>query len=166
MTGAAPRQERARVRTVLTEGLAAAGLEAEHVGPDTWATVLPGQRKRTLPVMLRLDDRTLQVAALLCGQPDENHAEVFRYLLQRNRRSLPVHFALGDDGDVVLVGAVPLIAVDEDSFDRLLGTVLSIADEVFDAVLRRGFAGYIDAEQRWRATHGLPPNPVSARPDA
>ncbi|HEX2029348.1 MAG TPA: YbjN domain-containing protein [Nitriliruptorales bacterium] len=163
---AAARQERDRVRTVLTDGLASAGLVAEQVDADTWATVLPGQRKRTLPVVLRLDDRSVHVVALLCGRPDGNHAEVFRYLLERNRRRQPVHFALGDDGDVVLVWGVPLVAVDPDSFDRLLGTLLSSADEVFDAVLRRGFAGYIDAEQRWRAKRGLPSNPVTTPPDA
>jgi hypothetical protein len=40
--------------------------------------------------------------------------------------------------------------------------VLAMADDVFDRVLTIGFASYVDAEQRWRAREGLPPNPVGA----
>jgi hypothetical protein len=150
-----------RASTVVSEGLASAELEAEMVGPRTWMTVLSGQWKRTLPVMLRVEERSLYVSALLCGEPDERHAEVYGYLLRRNQRPSPIRFALDDDGDVVMIGWVPLVALDATSFDRLLGEILTTADEVFNAVLRRGFAGYIEAEQRWRAAQGLPPNPVS-----
>lgn len=146
---------------LVPHGLEAAGLDADEVSPGTWMTVLSGERKRTLPVMLEVDDRSLHVQALLAPAPDEGHAEVFRYLLQRNLRHSPIHFAVDDEGDIVLVGSVPLEAVDETSFDRLLGEVLTVADETFNAVLRLGFRSYIDAEQRWRAKNGLPPNPVA-----
>ncbi|MDP9023465.1 MAG: YbjN domain-containing protein [Actinomycetota bacterium] len=145
---------------VITDELDAAELPHHQVAPDAWTTVLSGERKRTLPVLLSVDDRSLHVEALLCGRPDENHARVYRYLLQRNRKRLPVHFALDDDGDVILTGAIPLATLDATSFDQLLGAVLTTADEVFDAVLRLGFASYIAAEQRWRAANDLPPNPV------
>ncbi|MBW3576847.1 MAG: YbjN domain-containing protein [Actinobacteria bacterium] len=147
-------------RHVVTAGLDAADLPHHQVAPDAWTTVLSGERKRTLPLVLTVDDRSLRVEALLCGRPDENHAGVYRYLLQRNRKHLPVHFALGDDGDVILTGAIPLATLEATSFDQLLGAVLATADEVFDAVLRLGFASYIAAEQRWRAVNDLPPNPV------
>lgn len=150
-----------RATEIVEGGLRAAELAAEPVGPRAWMTVLSGQWKRTLPVLLRVDDRSLYVSALLCGEPDEGHADVYGYLLRRNQRASPVRFALNDHGDVVMIGWVPLTALDASSFDRLLGEVLTTADEVFNAVLRRGFAGYIDAEQRWRASQGLPPNPVS-----
>lgn len=145
--------------------LEAAGLDVEEVAPDAWMTVLSGERKRTLPVLLAVADRTLHLQALLCGAPDENHAAVFRYLLQRNQRRSPVHFAVDDDGDVLLVGSLPLDALDETTFDRLLGELLTTADETFNAVLRLGFATYIDAEQRWRARNGMPANPVAPPAD-
>lgn len=151
-----------RVRQVVTDGLQAVDLDAEEVAPDTWMTVLEGRWKRTLPVMLRVDDRNLHVEALLAPTPDEGHADVYRFLLKRNQKPLPIRFALSDEGDVVMLGDVPLEAVDETSFDRLLGAVLTTADEVFNTVLRKGFSTYIDAEQRWRAANDLPPNPVSS----
>lgn len=155
-------REAERVRRVVGEGLEAAGLDADRVQVDTWMTVLEGRWKRAIPVMLRIEDRNLHVRSLLCPDPDEGHEAVYRFLLRRNQKVLPVHFALTDEGDVIMTGAVPLVAVDATAFDRLLGVVLTTADEVFNTVLREGFAGYIAAEQRWRAANELPPNPVSS----
>jgi len=149
-----------RARGVLRDGLAAAGLEVTEVGDDRWMTMLEGEWKRTIPVLLDLGDRRLTVTSLFSGVPDEGHAEVYRILLQRNQRPGPVHFALDDEGDLILTGSLPLAALDADSVDELLGQVLTYADETFNQVLRTGFAGYLEAEQRWRASAGLPPNPI------
>lgn len=154
--------ERDAGRRVVLEGLAEAGLAADEVSPDIWMTALSGERKRTLPVVLRLADRSLHIRALLCGALDEGHAEVYRFLLERNQYARAVHFALDEAGDVLLTGQVPLAVLDADGFDRLLGVVLTVADEVYFTVLRRGFAGYVEVEQRWREQVGLPPNPLSS----
>ncbi len=151
---------RERAREVVLEGLSTAGLQWTAVGDDRWMTMLEGDRKRTIPLLLDLGDRRLTVTSLFSGVPDEGHEQVYRILLQRNQRPGPVHFALDDEGDVILTGAVPLAAVDAEVFDELLGQVLTVADETFNQVLRTGFAGYLEAEQRWRAAAGLPPNPV------
>lgn len=154
--------EREAGRRVVLEGLAEAGLAADEVAADLWMTELSGERKRTLPVVLRLAQRSLHIRALLCGALDEGHAEVYRYLLERNQDPQPVHFALDEAGDVLLTGQVPLAVLDADSFDRLLGVVLTVVDEVYFNVLRRGFAAYVEVEQRWRERVGLPPNPISS----
>lgn len=153
-------QQRDRARAALLAALEAAGLEVDEVGQDRWTTLLVGEWKRTIPVLLELGDRRLAVTSLLTGVLDEGHEEVYRLLLQRNQRSGPVHFALDDAGDVVLTGTVPLVAVDEPVVDELLGRLLETADTTFNQVLRTGFASYLDAEQRWRAASGMPPNPV------
>ncbi len=155
---------RDEVRSVLLTTLDRAGLDVEAVGEDRWMTMLSGEWKRTIPVLLDLDERSLKVTSLLAGVPDEGHAEVYRILLQKNQRPLPVHFALDDEGDLVLTGALPHVAVDERAVDELLGCVLTLSDDTFNQVLRAGFASYIDAEQRWRAKVGLPPNPVGDPP--
>lgn len=149
-----------RAREVLLHGLAAAGLEVAEVGNDRWMTMMEGEWKRTIPVLLDLGDRRLTVTSLFSGVPDEGHVEVYRILLQRNQRPGPVHFALDDEGDLILTGSLPLAAVDAESVDELLGQVLTYADETFNQVLRTGFASYLEAEQRWRASAGLPPNPI------
>lgn len=154
--------EREAGRRVVLEGLAEAGLAADEVAPDVWMTALSGERKRNLPVVLRLADRSLHVRAFLCRALDEGHADVYRFLLERNRDAQPIRFALDETGDVLLTGQVPLAVLDADSFDRLLGVILTVADEVYFTVLRHGFASYVEVEQRWRERVGLPRNPISS----
>jgi hypothetical protein len=148
------------VDELLLEVLAAAGLEVERVAEGRWMTTLSGEWKRTIPLLLDVDERHLRVTSLFTGAIDEGHARVYELLLRSNQSSGPVHFALDDEGDVVLTGQLPLEAVDADGIDRLLGRVLELADGTFNQVLRTGFARYLAAEQRWRAGAGLAPNPV------
>jgi hypothetical protein len=151
---------RDEVRDVLLTALRGAELDVEEVGEDRYMTMLSGEWKRTIPLLLDLDERNLKVTSLFAGVPDEGHEEVYRILLQRNQRPQPVHFALDDEGDLIIVGSVPLVAVDAQQMDDLLGAVLTLADETFNQVLRTGFASYLEAEQRWREKVGMPPNPV------
>jgi hypothetical protein len=154
-------EERDRARRALLATLEANELDVAEVGEDRWMTMLAGEWKRTIPLLLDLDERTLRITSLLAGVPDEGHADVYRILLQRNQRPLPVHFALDDEGDLILVGQVPLAVLDERAVDELLGAVLTLSDETFNQVLRAGFASYLEVEQRWRSKAGLPPNPVT-----
>jgi hypothetical protein len=154
--------ERARVRRLVGSVLVEAGLPVVDVGGDRFMTELAGEHKRTIPVLLHVDERSLKVSSLLSGAPDEQHDTVHRLLLHRNQRPTPVHFAIDDEGDLLLVGRLPHVALDAHSLDELLGLILAMADDVFDRVLAIGFASYLAAEQRWRAREGLPPNPVGA----
>jgi len=153
---------RADARVLVGRTLVDAGLPVAVVGEDRFLTQLAGEHKRTIPVLLHVDERSLKVSSLLSGRPDEQQDVVHRLLLHRNQRPTPVHFAIDDVGDLLLVGRVPLHALDEAALDELLGLVLAMADDVFDRVLTVGFASYVEAEQRWRAREGLPPNPVGA----
>ena len=155
--------DRDAIRSMLLGALEAAELDVDEVGEDRWMTMMSGQWKRTIPMLLDLEERSLRVTSLLAGAPDEGHEEVYRLLLQRNQKQLPVHFALDDEGDIILTGSVPLTAVDERAIDELFGAVLAVSDDTFNSVLRRGFASYIDAEQRWREKTGQAPNPVSSQ---
>lgn len=156
--------DRDTVRTQLMKTLEAADLDVQQVGEDRWMTMLAGEWKRTIPVLFHLDERSLRVTSLLAGAPDEGHADVYEILLHRNEKLGPVHFALDDEGDIILTGQLPLAAVDVQALDELLGAILMTSDEVFNRVLRAGFATYVEAEQRWRRSRGLPPNPVSSAP--
>jgi hypothetical protein len=154
---------RDRARRVVLDVLAEHDLEVADVGDGKLMTQLAGEWKRTIPLLLHVDERSLKVTSLLAGVPDEGHVDVYRILLSRNQRPLPVHFGLDDEGDLILTGAVPLEVVDAGRVDELLGLVLSLSDETFNAVLRAGFSDYIATEQAWREKVGMPPNPVSDR---
>ena len=156
--------ERDVLRAALPRWLEELGLRADVAGDDRWMTELSGEWKRSIPVLLHLDERHLRVRSLLCPAVDERHGDVYGLLLHRNERAGALHFALDGVEDVVLLGAVPLATLDADRLDELLGELLTTMDETFNAVLSRGFASYVAHEQEWRAAVGMRPNP--AFPDA
>lgn len=148
---------------IITDTLQELELASDQVGDHQWMTMLAGEWKRTIPVLFAVGDRSVRVTSLLAGRPDENHGEVHTLLLHRNQDLGWVHFALDDDGNIVLTGRVRHDVVSRATLDELLGEVLSVSDATFNSVLRTGFEHYIDAEQRWRAANDMPPNPVSTQ---
>jgi hypothetical protein len=153
-------RDAAAAHAVVEQWLAAREISAEHDGQQ-WMIMLHGERKRTVAVTLSIGDHTLVLQAFFMRAPDEDAAAVYALLLRRNLRSYTLRFALHPDGDVLLVGVVPLEAVTDVELDRLLGQLLAVADDTFDEALRLGFAGYIEREQAWRSASGLPRNPIT-----
>jgi hypothetical protein len=86
--------------------------------------------------------------------PDENADEVHRWLLRRNARLQGVAYAVDEDGDVYLVGRLPLVGVTPETLDALLGTLLETADSSFDALLAMGFLTAMRREWDWRVSRG------------
>ncbi len=125
-----------------------------HPDDGAFFVTLPGTHKLATNTWLVLGDHSLLVEAFVVRAPEENHAGFSRYLLERNARMYGVHFCVDDLGDVYLVGRVPLHAVTADEVDRLLGCVLTYADESFDTLLELGFAGSIRREWDWRVSRG------------
>ncbi len=112
-----------------------------------------------------MGDHSLLVEAFFLRAPDENHDKFYRFLLEKNARMYGVHFALDSLGDVYLVGRVPLASVTPDEIDRLLGCVLSYADDSFDTALMLGFGGSIRREWEWRSKRGrVAREPAGVRP--
>ena len=119
----------------------------------TWSGC-EGEHKLATMTWLIAGTHSLHVEAFFCRQPDENHAEFYRFLLERGSRMYGVHFALDPVGDVYLVGRLPLAAIAPEEIDRLLGCVLSYSDENFDQALMLGFASAIRKEYAWRVKRG------------
>jgi len=134
--------------------LADLGLPCENPSPGAYLVKLAGQHKLATMTWLIAGRHSLHVEAFFCRKPDENHERFYRFLLERNARSYGVHFAIDQTGDVYLVGRLPLAAAAPAEIDRILGCVLSYADENFDAALELGFASAIRREWAWRAKNG------------
>lgn len=120
----------------------------------SFSLTLPGERKLQTPVRLDVSPYALGVHAFVCRNPDENHARVYRWLLERNLRMYAVSFAVDHTGDIYLEARLPLASVSPDELDRLLGSVLANADESFNAILELGFASSIRKEWEWRIARG------------
>jgi len=129
-------------------------IDHDEVGDGSFAITLPGEKKLQTPVRLDVGPHALGIHAFVCRKPDENHEGVYRWLLQRNLKMYAVSFALDAVGDIYLDGRLPLSAVTPEELDRLLGSVLSYADESFNAILELGFAASIRKEWEWRRLRG------------
>jgi Putative bacterial sensory transduction regulator len=129
-------------------------LEYQRTGPGSYLVTLPGEHKLATMCWLVAGDHALLVEAFVMRQADENRERLYDFLLQRNARMYGVGFSLDHNGDVYLVGRLPLAAVTPDEIDRLLGAVLTYADENFDQMLEIGFGSSIRREWDWRVKRG------------
>lgn len=144
----------ARAIEVIEQALTEAGVTFERPRHEAFLVRLEGRHKLVTMCWLIVEDHALHVEAFFCRRPDENHAAFYRFLLTRNGGTYGVHFALDPVGDVYLVGRVALESVSAEEIDRLLGCVLTYADENFDRALELGFASAIRREWDWRVKRG------------
>jgi hypothetical protein len=138
----------------ISTALAGLELEFDEPRPGAFLVTLRGTHKLATMAWLIVGTHSLHVEAFFCRQPDENHAEFYRFLLERGGRMYGVHFALDHTGDVYLTGRLPLASVSPAEVDRLLGCVLSYSDDNFDQALMIGFAESIRKEYAWRVSRG------------
>ena len=143
-----------QVCATVEQGLSDAGLDWENPSAGSYVVTLPGTAKQATTCSLVVGRHALSVNAFVVRCPDENHAAVHRWLLERNTRLYGVAYALDRLGDVYLAGKVPLGAVTPEELDRLLGSVLTYADESFDTMLEIGFGESIRREWDWRVKRG------------
>jgi len=145
---------RGEVLGTLRRTLAESGLAWKEPSEGVFTVDLPGERKLSTPCRLDVGEHALGVHAFVARQPDENHERVYRWLLERNLRMFGVAFAVDRTGDIYLDGRLPLSVVTAEEVDRLLGSVLTYADESFNTILELGFATSIRREWDWRRRRG------------
>src|SRR5688500_13621281 len=105
------------------------GIEHEEIGGTSFSLSLPGEKKLQTPVRLDVGPHALGVHAFVCRNPDENHARVYRWLLERNLRMYAVSFAVDRTGDIYIEARLPVAAVGTEALDRVLGSVLAHAGD-------------------------------------
>jgi hypothetical protein len=121
---------------------------------DEFVVTLPGDKKLKTVASLVASDSALSVSAFVIRNPDENHDEVYRFLLRRNLRLPGLAYAVDRAGDVYVTGRVPAAGVDDELLDQLLGVVLTAADEPFNELLVMGFLASMRKEWEWRVSRG------------
>ncbi|GAA1051617.1 YbjN domain-containing protein [Dietzia natronolimnaea] len=117
---------------------------------------LPGEKRLKTACHLTVNRESVRIEAFVCRKPDEDFERVYKYLLRRNRRLYQVAYTLDNNGDIYLVGRMPLVAVTEEELDRVLGQVLEAADHDFNILLETGFHTSIRREWEWRVSRGEP----------
>ncbi|UYM06864.1 type III secretion system chaperone family protein [Solicola gregarius] len=142
------------VADTIRSSLQAADLEFAEHHAGVFEVELPGERKLTTACRLEVGEQALGIHAFVARRPDENHEAVYRWLLERNLKLYAVAFAVDHNGDIHLDGRLPLHAVTPEEIDRVLGAVLTYADESFNTILELGFASSIRKEWQWRIARG------------
>jgi len=109
-------------------------------GPEPrWYLRLIGDEKPVFTVWMSLRQRTFHVETYLMPAPLERHAELYEYLLRRNRRLYGMSFTIGLEDAIYLEGQVPNVAVTEAELDRLLGSAYAYTEAHFRAAMRIGY---------------------------
>lgn len=144
----------ADVRRTIIDTLEMSELSYTEHRTGVFEVILPGERKLQTTCRLDIGTHALSIHAFVCRNPDENHQVVYRWLLERNLKMFGVAFAVDSAGDIYLDGRLPLHAVTAAELDRVLGAVLTYADESFNTILELGFATSIRKEWEWRESRG------------
>lgn len=100
----APQQKAAQA---LEEALKDAELEWESPESGTYVVKLPGTRKLSTTVSLRLGRHSLSLNAFVVRHPDENEPAVHRWLLERNLKLYGIGYAVDRLGDIYVTAKLP-----------------------------------------------------------
>jgi hypothetical protein len=157
-----PQNEPTDIIALIADYLESTGLDFEQSKPGTFVVTLPGERKLLTTVSLVVGDHAVSINSFVARAPEENHAGVYRWILERNRKTYAVAYALDHLGDIYLSGRLPLTAVNATELDRVLGCVLEYSDGSFNTLLELGFASAIRKEWQWRIEHGEPTTNLEA----
>ncbi|WP_372727806.1 YbjN domain-containing protein [Nocardioides sp.] len=141
---------------VVRDHLTANDIDFDESTDGVFSFSLPGEKKLQTAVRLDVGPHAVGVHAFVCRKPDENHERVYRWLLERNLKTYAVSFAVDRLGDIYLDARLPHAVLTSEELDRLLGSVLTTADESFNAILELGFASSIRKEWQWRKLRGEP----------
>ena len=145
---------RGRAIAEIRSALAELDLESTETAEGLFSVRLPGTAKLITECALEVGRHGVSVRAFVARRPDENHAGVYRWLLEQNLKLYGVSFSLDALGDIYLTGKTSLELISAAEVDRLLGAVATTADSSFNVILELGFADSIRREWAWRLSRG------------
>ena len=139
---------------VILEFLESHDLSFEQSNQNTFFVTLPGEKKQQTHCALIVGDHSLSINAFVIRKPDEHEDQVHAWCLQKNASLYGIAFAINELRDIYLVGRLPLPAVTNQEIDRLIGSVLQVADSAFNPLIEIGFSSAIRREWAWRVSRG------------
>jgi hypothetical protein len=139
---------RARVERQIDEWLAVMRLHNEtivaidrgEVDEYRWYLRMRGVEKEFTTIWITLGQRTLRYETYVMPAPEENARQLYESLLRRNEKLVGAHFSIGIEDAIFLRGELPLSALNEPELDRVVGTLYQTVEQVFQGLLRIGFA--------------------------
>ena len=105
-----------------------------------WFVRMKGDEKDFTTIWLTLGQRTLKYETYFMPAPEENAVQLYEHLMRRNDKLVGAHFSIGLENAVYLRGELPIVALDAEEFDRILGSVYVYVEQYFPTAIRIGFA--------------------------
>ena len=116
-------------------------LAVEHEAAERrWLVRMAGEDKAFITLWFTLRERTLHHEAGFIPAPEENHQEVYEYLMRVNARLYGMAFAIGLEDAVYLRGQVPIDWLSEDELDRVLGSTWQWCERYFRTAMSMAYA--------------------------
>ena len=123
------------------------GAAADPDSDVVWSGIYeerPGLRMRqtcreATTVWFTVGEHTVGFEAYLLPPPAHSAEAVYRHCLVRSYRSWPASIAIGPDGDLFILGRIPLAALDERRLDEAIAAVYEVVEMSFPALLELGY---------------------------
>ncbi len=90
-------------------------------------------------VWFEVGDRTLSVEAGVLPEPRFHHLEVYRQCLVRNAGTRRLHFAVDAEGEILLVGRIPVEEVTPHELELALGEAWDMIEVAFTPLVQLAF---------------------------
>lgn len=90
-------------------------------------------------VWFEVGDRTLSVEAGVLPEPRFHHLEVYRQCLARNTGTRRLHFAVDGEGEILLVGRIPVEEVTPHELELVLGEAWDMIEVGFKPLVKLAF---------------------------
>lgn len=113
-----------------------------------WLLRFRGEEREFIALWLTLRQRTLHIETELMPAPEENIAEIYRYVLVKNAEMYPLHVAIGPESGLYLVGRFPVGEVSAELLDEVTGAAVHFVDELFPTVMGLGYPGLFRRRRR------------------
>ncbi len=117
-----------------------AAVERGEPGERRWYVRVTGEAKDVFTIWFTLRQRTLAYETYVMPAPEENHEQLFEYVLRQNPALYGASFGIGVEDAIFLTGAFPADAIDDAELDRILGSLWAWVERHFQTMLRIGFA--------------------------
>jgi hypothetical protein len=103
-----------------------------------WLIRLKGEEKDVITLWLSLRQRTVYAETELMPAPEENHEELYRYLMVKNHELRELHLAIGPEAGIYLVTQIPIQELTVERLDELVGATVTYVDEIFPTAMTMG----------------------------
>lgn len=111
---------------------------------DPWVFYvrLVGDERDYVAVRFEVRERTLAFESYLMPPPEENHADLYLYLLKVNHGLVGVKYGIGGDDElgVFLSGHLPVEQVDAEALDHVVGLLWETIERHFPTAMAIGYA--------------------------